>query len=102
MPTTTDPSSELYRQAERRVMRSAALSRHADYILADWPEGDEHLRWVINATVHEILAWVLAGQDGTPDPADAAALLGSIRSKRKATTSRANGKLGGRPRKSAG
>lgn len=44
--------------AERRVNKSAQLQAHRDVILDyDWPEGDEHWRWVANASVRELLAW---------------------------------------------
>jgi hypothetical protein len=51
-----------YDLAERRVRNSARLAPHADFILADWPEGNEHWNWVINADEQEILDWVEAGQ----------------------------------------
>jgi len=52
----------LQEKAENRVKGSPRLAPHADFILADWPEGDEHLRWVLKAKVQEILDWVAAGQ----------------------------------------
>ena len=52
----------LYEQAERRIDHSPKLSPHKEFILADWPEGDEHLRWVIKAPIDEILDWIQAGQ----------------------------------------
>jgi hypothetical protein len=51
------PRLTLYERAERRVERSPKLRVRRDFILADWPEGDEHLRWVISASVEEILDW---------------------------------------------
>lgn len=48
----------LYAKAKRRVENDKRLAPHADFILADWPEGDEHWRWVIKAPVDEILDWV--------------------------------------------
>jgi hypothetical protein len=48
----------LYNQAKNRVMINSTLASHADFILADWPEGDEHWRWVISAPIDEILDWV--------------------------------------------
>lgn len=56
------PTLSLYERAERRVDRSAQLSQYRAYILADWPEGDKHWRWVITAPVREIVDWVQAGQ----------------------------------------
>ena len=32
-----------------------------DYCLADWPEGEEHQRWLDTAPIPEIADWVLAG-----------------------------------------
>lgn len=43
--------------AERRVDASPSLSQHKKFIMADWPEGNEHWRWVINAPIREILDW---------------------------------------------
>ncbi len=34
--------------------------RYEAFILADWPEGDDHWRWVIDAPVEEIASWVEA------------------------------------------
>jgi hypothetical protein len=52
----------LYERAEARINRSVKLSKYRDFILADWPEGDSHLRWVITATAKEIVSWAEAGQ----------------------------------------
>lgn len=89
----------LYDEAKNKVTKSPSLSRHADFILADWNEGDEHLNWVINSSIHEILEWVFANQDKSKiSSSDIGALLGSIKSKNKSRSSAANGKLGGRPK----
>ena len=49
-------------QAAVRVQRSPRLREHEAYIMADWPEGREHWRWVLTAPIAEILEWVAAGQ----------------------------------------
>lgn len=51
-------SHDLYDRAERKIRHSPKLAPHLTFILADWNEGDEHLRWVIRSTVKEILDWV--------------------------------------------
>jgi hypothetical protein len=50
-------TSELYDRAVSRVQRSPRLSKYERVIFEDWSEGDDHLRWVIRATVKEIEAW---------------------------------------------
>lgn len=52
----------LYEQARNKVESSKALSEQEDFILADWPEGDEHWIWVIETDEDEILDWAKAGQ----------------------------------------
>lgn len=54
------PRLTLYQRAERRVDNSPTLASHKEFILADWPEGDEHLRWVLTAKIQQILDWVKA------------------------------------------
>ena len=56
-----------YDRAKTRVEDSAVLRPHADSILADWPEGDEHWQWVCTAPESEIVDWVEAGHAGTDD-----------------------------------
>ena len=53
LPTATDR----YAKAWRRVQKSLRLRKYSEIILADWPEGDDHLRWVIRGKVGEIEAW---------------------------------------------
>ena len=53
---TIDPC-ELHIRAECRVDRSPRLRPYKRIILADWREGDDHLRWVIRGTVREIEEW---------------------------------------------
>jgi excisionase family DNA binding protein len=43
--------------ARERVRSTPALDAHADTILYDWPEGDEHWQWVFTADVDEIVDW---------------------------------------------
>jgi len=50
-----------FSKAESRVSETAELAEHADFILADWAEGDEHFEWVATAPVEEIVDWVEAG-----------------------------------------
>ena len=52
----------LYDQAHERVENDPELAPIADFILADWPEGDEHWQWVITADTQEIIDWAEAGQ----------------------------------------
>ena len=52
----------LREQAAARVDASPALSAHREFIMADWPEGREHWRWVLTAPVREIIEWAEAGK----------------------------------------
>lgn len=44
--------------ASWRVHHEPKLWPHREFILGDWPEGDEHLVWVVTAPIEEILDWV--------------------------------------------
>lgn len=46
-----------YAKAWRRVTASPRLRKYQEIILADWPEGEDHLRWVVRARVGEIEGW---------------------------------------------
>jgi len=43
--------------ARRRVAQTPALAAHAATIWADWPNWQEHVRWVVSAPVTEIVDW---------------------------------------------
>lgn len=47
----------LHKKASGKVAKSPRLTKYRDVILADWPEGETHLRWVIAASVGSIEAW---------------------------------------------
>ena len=47
----------LYRQVEERINNTPDLQPYRDVILYDWPEGDEHLRWALDADLDELIAW---------------------------------------------
>ena len=62
------PSLTLLERAQHRVRRSPQLASHEDLILGtDWIEGDAHLRWVITATVREIVAWAEVTEQNARD-----------------------------------
>lgn len=61
MTTTT---TSLYDLARNRVESTPELAAHAEMILADWAEGDEHWQWVLDASVAEIVEWATAGNAG--------------------------------------
>jgi len=44
-----------YEQASDRVHNSERLAPHADFILANWNEGEEHWDWICTAREEEIL-----------------------------------------------
>lgn len=55
-----DRTQRLYREAKSRVHGDDRLAPFAETILADFPEGDEHWQWVIDADADEILGWAKA------------------------------------------
>ena len=50
-------ADDVYAMAWRRVQKSPRLRKYSEIIFGDWPEGDDHLRWVINVRVSDIEAW---------------------------------------------
>jgi uncharacterized protein YmfQ (DUF2313 family) len=49
--------TSMYAAAELRVRRNPDLDRLRDVILYDWPEGEAHWEWVLNAPAAEIIDW---------------------------------------------
>jgi Arc/MetJ-type ribon-helix-helix transcriptional regulator len=47
----------LYDQARQRVDNTPELQPFEDTIFYDWPEGDDHWKWVATAPVPEIVDW---------------------------------------------
>jgi hypothetical protein len=60
--TASKNTKTLYERAESKVDASPTLRKYREFILSDWHEGDDHLRWVISAPVKEIVSWAEAGQ----------------------------------------
>lgn len=58
----TLPPLTLRERAAARVDSSPTLAQYRNIIMADWPEGAEHWRWVIRAPVAEIIEWAEAGR----------------------------------------
>ena len=54
--------TKLYREAEQRINDTPELEPYRELLLTDWPEGDEHLEWVVSAPVEELLSWARATQ----------------------------------------
>lgn len=52
-----DKSKDWYKEAERRVWVTPELKAHETTIFYDWPEGDEHWKWIATAPVKEIVNW---------------------------------------------
>ena len=63
LPTDT----ELFAKAWQRVSRSRRLRKYERIILADWSEGDDHLRWVIRGRVGEIESWAKQIQEDSDE-----------------------------------
>jgi len=85
--------------ARQRVAENSDLLQHEEAIFYDWSNWDEHMDWVATASIQEIVSWAVNIEGFSQ--ANAALLLGrkggSAKSERKAKSSAANGRLGGRP-----
>ena len=57
--------NEVYERARRRVQDTPQLAEHEAFILAYWPEGDDHWQWVATAPVAEVVSWAEAGSAAT-------------------------------------
>jgi hypothetical protein len=47
-----------FEQVKNRVEGMKFTQREINFILADWPEGDEHLDWLLDASWKEIKDWI--------------------------------------------
>ena len=57
----------LFDLAERRLYKLGLTDEQAAYALYDWPDGDEHLKWLILAPAEDILEWGEEGDWGRED-----------------------------------
>lgn len=48
--------------SRERVENSRQLKPYADIIFADWPNWDEHMKWVAVAPIRKIISWAKATQ----------------------------------------
>jgi len=54
--------------ASNKMIRLGFSKEQMDFIFNDWSEGDDHLRWLINATKGDIIDWAEATDWGkNPD-----------------------------------
>lgn len=58
-------------QARKRVHANPRLRKHERVIFDDWPNWDQHLRWIKNGTVAEIIAWAEAIEQGEREQMEA-------------------------------
>ena len=52
----------LYEQAKSRMDDMNFTNEQMDFIFADWPEGNEHYKWLLSTTKEEIEDWIEAGE----------------------------------------
>lgn len=52
-------------KARNRISDMGFTKQQLEYIFTDWPEGDDHLEWLLTATRDEIVSWGDAGEWGT-------------------------------------
>jgi len=62
----TVPDETLYAQVAKRITETTELQPYRGTILYDWPEGDEHLRWALNAPASEVIEWATAVEASEP------------------------------------
>jgi hypothetical protein len=55
-------ADSLYDRAYNRMSELDFTPQEQAFIFADWPEGSEHLRWLLVASRDEIADWIAAGQ----------------------------------------
>jgi len=61
-------SATLLARANDKMIRLGFSKEQMEFIFNDWSEGDEHLRWLINASRGEIVDWAEATDWGkNPD-----------------------------------
>jgi len=60
-------STVRYCRARARMYELGFTAEQMDFIFADWPEGDEHLDWLLTASRDEIADWGEAANWGRED-----------------------------------
>lgn len=55
-------NQEMVDRAHERMSELGFTAEQQEFIFADWPEGDEHLSWLLTASREEIADWIEAGK----------------------------------------